>query len=340
LSRERKHGSMAVGTWRSRPPTASFHPSFTLVRGLISSSYLTGLYLPRIKEKDIYIDTYFSPGSWQRRLQHKYMASQHGTRGSDSLEAQVPIDTQTLHSSRVLNPKFLRKLKSKTESVDNIIYPMEESLDPKSTSGQDIEDEESVAQSDRIGEHPMDTSPGKFDQSASISSSLNIKDSPIILPLPGTDTTPATLVHDNDVSAISPPTLSSGEVVSEEDDLRSCAVSENPADPLTIPCMPSSCIVQRLSLTFNNQVSPDNLTTAKEIVLDLLGWGVPPEYLVSSGVSPEAIYRIFTDLNLSLPTNLVLSEEIKNRAYSWGPLPSSSSSSTPEAESATRISLP
>ncbi|KAF4613203.1 hypothetical protein D9613_010954 [Agrocybe pediades] len=66
---------------------------------------------------------------------------------------------------------------------------------------------------------------------------------------------------------------------------------------------------------------PDDLAAAKEIVLDLLGWGVKAEDLVSSGVSPEAIYRIFTDLNLRLPGNLQLTEEIRARAYSWGPPP-------------------
>jgi len=48
---------------------------------------------------------------------------------------------------------------------------------------------------------------------------------------------------------------------------------------------------------------------AKSIVLDLLGWGVSPEYLVTSGVHPELIYRIFTDLNLRLPTNLALYDD-------------------------------
>jgi hypothetical protein len=44
--------------------------------------------------------------------------------------------------------------------------------------------------------------------------------------------------------------------------------------------------------------------TAKDIVLDLLGWGVPPQYLVECGLSRELIYYVFTDLNLKLPPNL------------------------------------
>ena len=42
---------------------------------------------------------------------------------------------------------------------------------------------------------------------------------------------------------------------------------------------------------------------AKDIVLDLLGWGVPPDYLVSCGVSREIMFYVFTELNLRLPAN-------------------------------------
>ncbi|EDR13288.1 uncharacterized protein LACBIDRAFT_308981 [Laccaria bicolor S238N-H82] len=44
--------------------------------------------------------------------------------------------------------------------------------------------------------------------------------------------------------------------------------------------------------------------TAKDIVLDILGWGVPPEYLVDCGLTREIIYYVFTELNLRLPQNL------------------------------------
>lgn len=42
----------------------------------------------------------------------------------------------------------------------------------------------------------------------------------------------------------------------------------------------------------------------KELVLDLLGWGVSPEYLVECGLTRHAIYYAFTELNLKLPKNL------------------------------------
>jgi hypothetical protein len=68
-------------------------------------------------------------------------------------------------------------------------------------------------------------------------------------------------------------------------------------------------------------VSPEELDHAKTLVLDLLGWGVDPEYLIESGVSAEVVFRVFTDLNLRLPKNLVISQELVNVAYSWGPRP-------------------
>lgn len=43
--------------------------------------------------------------------------------------------------------------------------------------------------------------------------------------------------------------------------------------------------------------------TAKDIILDLLGWGVPPEYLVHCGLSREIVYYVFTELRLRLPAD-------------------------------------
>ncbi|KIM73519.1 hypothetical protein PILCRDRAFT_15173 [Piloderma croceum F 1598] len=51
-------------------------------------------------------------------------------------------------------------------------------------------------------------------------------------------------------------------------------------------------------------LTPHQLDQAKDIVLDLLGWGVTPEYLVDCGVSSRALYRIFGDLRLRLPKNI------------------------------------
>jgi len=51
-------------------------------------------------------------------------------------------------------------------------------------------------------------------------------------------------------------------------------------------------------------VNQQQYDTAKDIILDLLGWGVPPEYLVDCGLSREIVFYVFVELNLRLPQNL------------------------------------
>ncbi|KAH8104790.1 hypothetical protein BXZ70DRAFT_1005295 [Cristinia sonorae] len=51
------------------------------------------------------------------------------------------------------------------------------------------------------------------------------------------------------------------------------------------------------------QMTQANYDTAKDIILDLLGWGVPPEYLVRCGLSREIVYYAFLDFNLRLPAD-------------------------------------
>ncbi|KAJ7147043.1 hypothetical protein C8R43DRAFT_1011618 [Mycena crocata] len=51
-------------------------------------------------------------------------------------------------------------------------------------------------------------------------------------------------------------------------------------------------------------LNQDQYDTAKDIVLDLLGWGVPPEFLVDCNLSREIVYYVFSELNLRLPHNL------------------------------------
>ncbi|KAJ3506569.1 hypothetical protein NLJ89_g6799 [Agrocybe chaxingu] len=48
-------------------------------------------------------------------------------------------------------------------------------------------------------------------------------------------------------------------------------------------------------------LTQDEYDTVKDIILDLLGWGVPPDYLIECGLSQEVIYYVFSELNLSLP---------------------------------------
>ncbi|KAF8133762.1 hypothetical protein EV363DRAFT_1448437 [Boletus edulis] len=53
-----------------------------------------------------------------------------------------------------------------------------------------------------------------------------------------------------------------------------------------------------------NHLTQAQYNTAKDIVLDLLGWGVPPEYLLECGLSRHVIFYVFSELNLRLPSNL------------------------------------
>lgn len=52
-------------------------------------------------------------------------------------------------------------------------------------------------------------------------------------------------------------------------------------------------------------VTDEQLHQAKVLVLDLLGWGVPPEYLLQRGVSHALLYTVFTDLRLRLPESII-----------------------------------
>ena len=45
-------------------------------------------------------------------------------------------------------------------------------------------------------------------------------------------------------------------------------------------------------------MTAQELSEAKTIILDLLGWGVPSEYLLRCGLARESIYYTFTELNL------------------------------------------
>lgn len=70
---------------------------------------------------------------------------------------------------------------------------------------------------------------------------------------------------------------------------------------------------------------------AKDIVLDLLGWGVPPQYLVSCGLSNELVFYVFTDLRLRLPPNLNIRDVSHDgdRSASRSPTPGDSPSGNP-----------
>ncbi|KIK93378.1 hypothetical protein PAXRUDRAFT_517799 [Paxillus rubicundulus Ve08.2h10] len=51
-------------------------------------------------------------------------------------------------------------------------------------------------------------------------------------------------------------------------------------------------------------MTQDQYNAAKDSILDLLGWAVPPEYLLECNLSRQVIFYVFTELNLRLPSNL------------------------------------
>lgn len=70
-------------------------------------------------------------------------------------------------------------------------------------------------------------------------------------------------------------------------------------------------------------MTPAQYDIAKGLMLDLLGWGVPPEYLVNCGVSREIVYYAFVELNLRLPANLDLTglPQLDSAYFSGSPEP-------------------
>ena len=55
-------------------------------------------------------------------------------------------------------------------------------------------------------------------------------------------------------------------------------------------------------------VTIEQLDEAKVLILDLLGWGVSPEYLIDAGISKECLVPCLRELKLRLPTNIDPSE--------------------------------
>lgn len=70
------------------------------------------------------------------------------------------------------------------------------------------------------------------------------------------------------------------------------------------PGLTSAWYYAIISCTEHPSVNQTQYDAAKDIVLDILGWGVPPTYLLECGLSREIIFYVFTELNLRLPENL------------------------------------
>ena len=77
----------------------------------------------------------------------------------------------------------------------------------------------------------------------------------------------------------------------------------------------SGCVLPRTSHNYRHLpkrfinishfiVSPEEANRAKVLILDLLGWGVSPEYILQRGVSHEFLCYVFTDLKLRIPDSI------------------------------------
>ncbi|KAF8965142.1 hypothetical protein BDZ97DRAFT_816608 [Flammula alnicola] len=67
-------------------------------------------------------------------------------------------------------------------------------------------------------------------------------------------------------------------------------------------------------------LTQDEYDTVKDIILDLLGWGVPFDHLVESGLSREILHYVFTELNLRLPDTFDTSGIIPYTPETFGQL--------------------
>ncbi|KAJ3769895.1 hypothetical protein FB446DRAFT_810166 [Lentinula raphanica] len=73
--------------------------------------------------------------------------------------------------------------------------------------------------------------------------------------------------------------------------------------PSTVQYVASSPPLHKRQPSFQTQYD-----TAKDIVLFLLGWVVPPQYLLDCGLSREIVFYISNELNLRSPQNLIVDE--------------------------------
>ncbi|KAG2009926.1 hypothetical protein CC2G_012795 [Coprinopsis cinerea AmutBmut pab1-1] len=75
--------------------------------------------------------------------------------------------------------------------------------------------------------------------------------------------------------------------------------------PRPPPTQPRSALqISEEQVRPNLHMTQAEYDKAKDIILDLLGWGVPPHYLVDCGLTREMVFYVFNELNLRLPSNL------------------------------------
>ncbi|TDL16221.1 hypothetical protein BD410DRAFT_844571 [Rickenella mellea] len=106
------------------------------------------------------------------------------------------------------------------------------------------------------------------------------------------------LVDDNDTDIAS--SGPSSPVVTPEDSSRTNHVENTVSNVAN----PDTEVTPLILESGESAITPDQLYQAKVVVLDLLGWGVPPEYLLDRGISLRLLYTVFTELRLRLPESM------------------------------------
>jgi hypothetical protein len=217
-----------------------------------------------------------------------------------------------------LSSKFLRKTKFRRKSAANLQPGTSSAFHSAKDEATDLDGEPSTLEEESPG-HP-NSSEKKSLSSPSTGSDVS-----------STASTPKEAAEGLESPPPPPPISSASDDSSAQSPPCSNTTATPPSEPppslvssptITSP-QPAATEIHASSETTPPSflLSPDELYQAKILVLDLLGWGVDAEYLVTSGVSPAVIFRVFTDLNLQLPTNIEVSDELMAVAYSWGPVP-------------------
>ncbi len=118
--------------------------------------------------------------------------------------------------------------------------------------------------------------------------------------IPKQESPPHPLERITDNTLPGPPSSSGVTGIEESLPKNTFYVDENHVRP-GLACMYAQpFLIRRLTMSTVTQTQYD---TCKDVILDLLGWGVPTDYLMSCGLSREVIYFVFTELNLRLPPN-------------------------------------
>ncbi|TRM63847.1 hypothetical protein BD626DRAFT_261517 [Schizophyllum amplum] len=73
---------------------------------------------------------------------------------------------------------------------------------------------------------------------------------------------------------------------------------------ITMPVHEPEFVIDAEHIRPGLTMTQEQYDTAKDIILDLLGWGVHPNHLLDMGLSREILFYVFSELNLRFPANL------------------------------------